>query len=93
MWKFDFKFDHIDFNEIKKNDKQKFDIEWAELSSHMLRGNASKLWKNQELIFDPETRYMDGCAQWITDSVAIIVLASSDGFIRYLLFIFSFLFT
>lgn len=53
-----------------------------EVTSHMIRTGSNKTWKSQELTFDPETRYMDATAFWITDQLAVIVLASSDGILR-----------
>ncbi|KAK3874778.1 hypothetical protein Pcinc_020314 [Petrolisthes cinctipes] len=53
-----------------------------EVTSHMLRTGSHKTWKSQELTFDPETRYMDATAFWITESIAFVLLASSDGILR-----------
>lgn len=53
-----------------------------ELGSHMLRTGSHKTWRNQQLTFDPETRYMAAVAHWITPSLALVALASSDGFLR-----------
>lgn len=57
-----------------------------EVTSHMIRTGSNKTWKSQELTFDPETRYMDATAFWITDKLAVIVLASSDGVLRVFVF-------
>nr|XP_045614269.1 WD repeat-containing protein 6-like [Procambarus clarkii] len=53
-----------------------------EVASHMLRTGSHKTWKSQELTFDPETRYMDATAFWITKTRALLALASSDGVLR-----------
>ncbi|XP_047474856.1 WD repeat-containing protein 6-like isoform X2 [Penaeus chinensis] len=57
-----------------------------EVTSHMIRTGNNKTWKSQELTFDPETRYMDATAFWVTDQLAVIVLASSDGILRVFVF-------
>lgn len=53
-----------------------------EVESHMLRTGSHKTWRNQQLTFDPETRYMAAAGFWVTSSVALVALASSDGFLR-----------
>lgn len=58
------------------------DLSCREVTSHMIRTGSNKTWKSQELTFDPETRYMDATAFWITEELAVIVLASSDGVLR-----------
>ena len=48
----------------------------------MLRTGSNKTWKSQEMTFDPETRYMDATAFWVTATKAVIAMASSDGILR-----------
>ncbi|KAB7495710.1 WD repeat-containing protein 6 [Armadillidium nasatum] len=54
-----------------------------EVSSHMLQPESERSWKSEFPAFDPETRYMDSLAFWISEGSAIFILASSDGFIRF----------
>lgn len=53
-----------------------------EMASHMLREESSRSWKKTTPAFDPETRYMDALAFWVKEDQALVILASSDGFIR-----------
>ncbi|XP_064098237.1 tRNA (34-2'-O)-methyltransferase regulator WDR6-like [Macrobrachium nipponense] len=59
------------------------DICCREVTSHMLRTGSNKTWKSQEMTFDPETRYMEAKAFWVSREKALIILASSDGFVRF----------
>ncbi|XP_071533185.1 tRNA (34-2'-O)-methyltransferase regulator WDR6 isoform X2 [Panulirus ornatus] len=61
---------------------QNTDVICREVTSHMLRTGSSKTWKSQEPTFDPETRYMDAAAFWVTKTQAVVALASSDGLLR-----------
>lgn len=63
-------------------DDQELSVTCQEMGSHMLRTGSHKTWRNQQLTFDPETRYMAAAAHWITSSLALVALASSDGFLR-----------
>ncbi|XP_050718661.1 uncharacterized protein LOC126999789 [Eriocheir sinensis] len=65
--------------EGKKDD---LSVTCREVGSHMLRTGSHKTWRHQQLTFDPETRYMAAAAFWVTSSVALVALASSDGFLR-----------
>nr|XP_053629192.1 WD repeat-containing protein 6-like isoform X2 [Cherax quadricarinatus] len=58
------------------------DVICQEVTSHMLRTGSHKTWKSQELTFDPETRFMDATAFWLTETKALLALASSDGLLR-----------
>ncbi|XP_068226019.1 tRNA (34-2'-O)-methyltransferase regulator WDR6 [Palaemon carinicauda] len=65
--------------------KEKFPLDLCcrEVTSHMLRTGSNKTWKSQEMTYDPETRYMEATAFWFSKEKSLIILASSDGFIRF----------
>lgn len=67
-------------------DQDDLSVTCREVGSHMLRTGSHKTWRHQHLTFDPETRYMDAAAFWVTSSLALVALASSDGFLRSELF-------
>ena len=68
--------------ESDPSSSQAQNVALREVVSHMLRSGGHRTWKSQHLTLDPETRYMGATALWVSSALALVALASSDGFLR-----------